>query len=204
MLKPVKVREKSASITAMQFVTNNENGSPQMDAIVNWLNQGQQTMVAWHNGTNIYVNTQYHNQVKMNVGDWVVRDVSDRYASVIALDRFNKEYEVVQACGVKEFDVADVIREWSRGSVEAGMFRVLYLNPEYRLMGDTVNGEQKWYAKYPYGGQWYKAGGINLSLSSDAVGHLQHLQVTCYDNDTGGYRLTQEGKKVAVEMFKSK
>lgn len=37
----IKYRKKPVVIEAMQFTTNNETGSPTMDAIVNWANQGQ-------------------------------------------------------------------------------------------------------------------------------------------------------------------
>lgn len=96
MLEPVKVQVKTADMQAMQFVTNNEVRSPQMDAIVGWLNQGRNDMVAWHNGTNIYVNTRHHAGVRMDVGDWVIRDTSDGFARVLDKEDFEKNYEIVQ------------------------------------------------------------------------------------------------------------
>lgn len=202
MLDPVKVQVKTADMRAMQFVTNNEVRSPQMNAIVDWLNQGQSKMVAWHNGTSIFVNTQHHSQVRMEVGDWVIKDSENSFPRIITKDDFERNYDIVQVYVTSPVP-RDVINDWRRDSAEAGMVRILYRNPEYRLMGETINGMSKWYAKYPSGMCWYKAGGINPGLSSDAIDHLQHLQVIESHPDVG-YRLTPKGKQLAIEMFEGK
>ena len=70
------------TVWAMQFTTNNEDGSPTMDAIVNHLNQGRAMCLAWHNGTHIYLYKEIEHpsdsrmndrqQTTVEVGDWIV------------------------------------------------------------------------------------------------------------------------------------
>jgi len=76
----------------MQFTTNNEVGSPAMDKIVNWANQGKGECIAWHNGTDIYVKTQ-DGQSRAIVGDWIVKSSSGVFYSCTP-DVFNKTYEL--------------------------------------------------------------------------------------------------------------
>jgi len=68
-----KYKSKSVEIEVMIFTTNNEVGSPTMDAIVNWMNQGKSQMQAWHNGTNIFIKTT-EGEEKADVGDYIVRN----------------------------------------------------------------------------------------------------------------------------------
>lgn len=63
---------------AMRFSTNNEVGSPTMDTIVNWANNGKDKMQAWHNGTDIFVQT-LHGEEPATVGDYIVRGMNDEY-----------------------------------------------------------------------------------------------------------------------------
>lgn len=48
-------KKNPVEIAAAQFTTNNEAGSPQMDAIVDWVNRNSSDRVARHDGTDIYI-----------------------------------------------------------------------------------------------------------------------------------------------------
>lgn len=97
-----RYRTMPQNVTAMQFTTNNEKDSPTMDAIVNWCNQGKNEMVAWHNGTDIYVRVPItdanassvngNGEQRATVGDWIVRDSSVVF-SVCKPDIFDATYE---------------------------------------------------------------------------------------------------------------
>jgi hypothetical protein len=71
-----KFRQKPIVIEAMQFETNNEAGSPQMDAVCNWANQGRapEDCYCWHNGTSIFVKT-LEGIMRAEVSDWIIRGV---------------------------------------------------------------------------------------------------------------------------------
>lgn len=72
-------RKKPLEIQAMHFTTNNEPfGSPAMDSIVNWCNQGKSECVAWHNGTSIFIKT-LEGQMIANVGDFIIRGVAGEF-----------------------------------------------------------------------------------------------------------------------------
>ena len=73
-----KYRKKPVVIEAMQFTTNNEVGSPQMDSIVNWINQGGTICGAWHNGTDILIKT-LEGEMRAEVGDWIIKGVKDEF-----------------------------------------------------------------------------------------------------------------------------
>jgi len=75
---PRKFRKKPVVIEAMQFETNNEVGSPNMDAIVNWANQGKDAVTAWHNGTDIFIPT-LEGEMRATVGDWIIRGVQGEF-----------------------------------------------------------------------------------------------------------------------------
>jgi hypothetical protein len=75
----LRFRKKPVVIEAMKFTTNNEVGSPAMDRIVNWVNQGRQDAPgAWHNGTDIYIRTLEGEMCAM-VGDWIIRGVQGEF-----------------------------------------------------------------------------------------------------------------------------
>ncbi len=74
----MKFRKKPVVIEAVQFSTNNENGSPTMDAIVNWANQGRDKPNAWHNGTNIFIAT-LEGEMRADVGDWIICGVKGEF-----------------------------------------------------------------------------------------------------------------------------
>lgn len=71
-------RKRPVVIEAQQFTTNNEIGSPQMDQLVNWMNQGQGKRVAWHNGTDIYINT-LEGDLRASCGDWIIKGVKGEF-----------------------------------------------------------------------------------------------------------------------------
>jgi hypothetical protein len=91
----MKYRTKSVEVEAMQFTTNNENGSPTMDAIVNWINQGRREVGAWHNGTDIFVRS-HEGEKRATVGDWIIRgaggDISSCKSAV-----FEEMYEAMSS-----------------------------------------------------------------------------------------------------------
>lgn len=74
----MRYRKQPIVIEAMQFKTNNEVNSPNMDAIVNWINQGRDTWGAWHNGTDIFINT-LEGIMKAEVKDWIIRGVKREF-----------------------------------------------------------------------------------------------------------------------------
>lgn len=81
-----RFQTRPSFVEAMQFTTNNEQGSPSMDAIVNWCNQGKLAMVAWHNGTDILVKSPAdprnasalngYGEHRAQVGDWIVKEAT--------------------------------------------------------------------------------------------------------------------------------
>lgn len=77
-MQPAKYRKKPVEVYAMHFSTNNEKGSPTMDAIVNWVNQGRSEIGAWHNGTDIYIQT-LEGEMKARCGDYVIRGVKGEF-----------------------------------------------------------------------------------------------------------------------------
>jgi len=90
----MKYRKKPVVIEAMQFETNNEIGSPNMDKLVNWMNQGKDKMVAWHNRTNIFIQT-LEGEMKANVGDYIIQGVNGEFYPCKP-DIFEKTYETVE------------------------------------------------------------------------------------------------------------
>jgi hypothetical protein len=92
---PMRWRKKPVEVWAMRFTTNNENGSPTMDAIVNWVNQGKgpDNPHAWHNGTDIYIET-LEGTMSAQVGDFIIRGVQGEYYPCKP-DIFAATYEVV-------------------------------------------------------------------------------------------------------------
>ena len=74
----MKFRKIPVVIEAEQFKTNNEVGSPNMDKLVNWMNQGKEKMVAWHNGTNIFIET-LEGTHRADVGDWIIKGVKGEF-----------------------------------------------------------------------------------------------------------------------------
>ncbi|WP_280332070.1 hypothetical protein [Nocardia wallacei] len=79
------------AVEAMQFTTNNESGTPTMDAIVNWVNQGRDEMGAWHNGTDIFIRTPTGER-RVFVGYWIVRGITGEFFPC-GPDMFAKSYE---------------------------------------------------------------------------------------------------------------
>jgi hypothetical protein len=87
-------RKKPVVIEARQFTTNNEVGSPQMDGLVNWMNQGcGEKPVAHHDGTCIYIHTLEGVHTSM-VGDWIIRGVKGEFYPCKP-DIFDQTYEAV-------------------------------------------------------------------------------------------------------------
>lgn len=78
----MRFRKKPVEIEAERFTSNNEVGSPTMDAIVNWINAGQnltdKKRISWHNGTDIFIET-LEGTMTASVGDWIIRGVKGEY-----------------------------------------------------------------------------------------------------------------------------
>ena len=89
----MKFRKKPVIVEAKQFETNNEVGSPNMDTIVNWINQGQSNCGAWHNGTDIFINT-LEGTMKAEVKDWIIRGIKGEFYPCKP-DIFEATYEPV-------------------------------------------------------------------------------------------------------------
>lgn len=77
-MTPTRFRKKPVTVEAMCFTTNNEAGSPTMDAIVNWCNQGKDKVAAWHNGTDIFIPT-LEGEMRATVGDWIIKGVQGEF-----------------------------------------------------------------------------------------------------------------------------
>lgn len=88
-------RKKPVVVWAVQFTTNNEVGSPQMDAIVNWVNQGKgpDNPHAWHNSTDIFIET-LEGTMRASVGDWIICGVQGEHYPCKP-DIFDATYEPV-------------------------------------------------------------------------------------------------------------
>lgn len=64
-------RKKPVEVAAMHFVAN-------MEEIVTWMNQGRSTMAAWHDGTQIFIET-LGGTMRADVGDWIIRGVAGEF-----------------------------------------------------------------------------------------------------------------------------
>lgn len=89
-----KYRKKPVIVEARKFKTNNEPDSVNMNGLVLWMNQGSQTMRAWHNGTDIYIATM-EGEMRAQVGDWIIRGVNGEFYPCKP-DIFEKTYELAE------------------------------------------------------------------------------------------------------------
>jgi hypothetical protein len=89
----MKYRKKPVVIDALRFSTNNEVGSPTMDSLVNWINQGRETCGAWHNGTDIFIAT-LEGHMRASVGDWIIKGIKGEFYPCKS-DIFEATYEKV-------------------------------------------------------------------------------------------------------------
>lgn len=87
-------RKKPVVIEAKQFTTNNEPGDVTMNEIVNWINQGKEIMHAWHNGTDIKIQT-LEGVMNASVGDFIIKGVNGEFYPCKP-DIFEKTYEAVE------------------------------------------------------------------------------------------------------------
>jgi len=89
-----KYIRKPEVVEAVQFTTNNEPDNRQMDSIVNWLiSHGEK---ARHDGTDIYVKNRSQHEVRVSVGDWIVRDAKGRWALPIKSFVFAETFDVCE------------------------------------------------------------------------------------------------------------
>jgi hypothetical protein len=89
-----KFRKKPVVIEARQFETNNESGDLNMNELVSWMNQGRDTMNAWHNGTDIFIQT-LEGQMRAEVKDWIICGVKGEFYPCKP-DVFEETYEKVE------------------------------------------------------------------------------------------------------------
>ncbi len=89
-----KYKKKPVVIEAKQFTTNNEVGSPEMDAIVKWANHGKDELISCHNGTVIYIET-LEGQMTASVGDFIIKGVNGEFYPCKP-EIFEKTYEFVE------------------------------------------------------------------------------------------------------------
>ena len=86
-------RKKPVIIEARQFTNNSEAGDINMNALVIWMNQGRDKMVAWHNGTDIFIQT-HEGEHRATCGDWIIKGVAGEFYPCKP-DIFEKTYEAV-------------------------------------------------------------------------------------------------------------
>lgn len=92
-----KFRKKPVVIEARLFQTDSESDSKNMNELVNWMNQGKDKMVAWHNGTNIFIVTLEGTHMAL-CGDWIIQGVKGEFYPCKP-DIFEATYEQVHADG---------------------------------------------------------------------------------------------------------
>lgn len=94
---PKQYRKKPVVVEVMHFSTNNEVGSPTMDAIVNWINQGKNPTQrhAWHNGTDIFIET-LEGQMTAQCYDYIIKGVQGEFYPCKP-DIFEQTYELENA-----------------------------------------------------------------------------------------------------------
>jgi hypothetical protein len=86
-----KYVRKPEVVEAVQFTTNNEPDNAQMKTIVEWLvSHGEK---ARHDGTDIYVENRSRHEVRVSVGDWIIRDAKGRWALPIKDFVFNESFD---------------------------------------------------------------------------------------------------------------
>ncbi len=86
-----KYVRKPEVVEAVQFTTNNEADNRQIDEIVKWLVlHGEK---ARHDGTDIYVENRSRHEVRVSVGDWIVRDAKGRWALPIKSFVFDETFD---------------------------------------------------------------------------------------------------------------
>ena len=86
-----KYVRKPEVVEAVQFTTNNEPDNAQMKTIVEWLlSHGEK---ARHDGTDIYVENRSRHEVRVSVGDWIVRDAKGRWALPIKSFVFDESFD---------------------------------------------------------------------------------------------------------------
>lgn len=90
----MKYRKKPVVIEAKKFETNNEPDSKNMNDLVLWMNQGSNNCIAWHNGTDIYINT-LEGTHKANCGDWIIKGIKGEFYP-IKENIFLESYEKVE------------------------------------------------------------------------------------------------------------
>lgn len=89
-----KYVRKPEVVEAVQFTTNNEPDNSQMNAIVGWLvSHGQK---ARHDGTDIYCENASGREVRVSLGDWIVRDAKGRWALPIKSFIFDETFETCE------------------------------------------------------------------------------------------------------------
>ena len=89
-----KYRKKPVVIEAVQFVTNNDDGSCCAE-IVRWINGGSDEGGARTDNTDIYINT-LEGEMRAEVGDYIIKGVKGEFYPCKP-DIFEATYEPVEA-----------------------------------------------------------------------------------------------------------
>lgn len=98
----MQYRKKPVIIDAMQFETNNESGTKNMDDIVSWINESEEKdrgiMVkagphAYHNGTDIFIPT-LEGVMTAQCRDWIIKGIKGEFYPCKP-DIFEATYEKV-------------------------------------------------------------------------------------------------------------
>jgi hypothetical protein len=89
-----KFRKKPVVIEAIQFTTNNEPDNANMEMIVNWIDENDPTSNAYHNGTDIFIDT-LEGEMRASVGDYIIKGVNGEFYPCKP-DIFEKTYEKVE------------------------------------------------------------------------------------------------------------
>lgn len=91
----MKYRRFSAVVDAQQFINNNQPDNAQMNALVEWVNEGKAPFesCAFHNGTDIFIPTD-RGELRVFIFDWIVRDDRGDF-HVVKPGSFSVDYKEV-------------------------------------------------------------------------------------------------------------
>ena len=89
----MQFRKKPVVIEARKFETNNAADTANMDSLVAWMNAGSAARQAWHNATDIFIET-LDGEMRAEVGDWIIQGVKGEFYP-IKNDIFLETYEPV-------------------------------------------------------------------------------------------------------------
>ena len=89
----MRFRKKPIVIEALQFRTNNDDGT-QIREVVRWINSHVAGSIASHDYTSIFIPT-LEGLMRADVGDWIIKGIQGEVYPCKP-DIFEAEYELVQ------------------------------------------------------------------------------------------------------------